>query len=62
MTSVIRFPPRRSAVVWLLQAAEGGWLVAALGHGWLHGDYDAAIADAQWLSRNLNLPIREATA
>ena len=31
MTSVIRFPPRRSAVVWLLQAAEGGWLVAARG-------------------------------
>jgi hypothetical protein len=62
MTSaVIRFPPRRSAAVWLLQPREGGWLVLARGHGWLHGSRSDALANASWLARNLDLSIREAT-
>jgi hypothetical protein len=52
-----RFPPRRSAVVWLLRHC-GEWLVLARGHGWVHGSYHSAIADALWLSKNLDLPIR----
>jgi hypothetical protein len=59
---IIRFPPRRSAAVWLLKAREGGWLVLVRGHGWIHGDYDDAIADARWLARNLGFPIREVAA
>ena len=56
--AIERFPMRRAACVRLLR--EGGaWLVLALEHGWLHGDRCAALADAQWLGRNLGLPIRE---
>jgi hypothetical protein len=60
--AVVRFPPRRATVVWLLQAREGGWLVLARGHGWLHGSRSDALADARWLSANLNFPIRELAA
>jgi hypothetical protein len=62
MTSaVVRFPARRIAAVWLLQASEGGWLVLARGHGWLHGSRSDALANARWLARNFGFPIREAT-
>jgi hypothetical protein len=57
--AVIRFPPRRFAAIWILPLAESGWLVLHGAHGWLHGDYGAAIADAQWLARNTGLPIRD---
>jgi hypothetical protein len=57
--NLIRFPPRRSGVVWLLRAHEGGWLVLASGHGWLHGSRSDALATARWLAGNLGLPIRE---
>jgi hypothetical protein len=57
--AVVRFPARRGAVVWLLQASEGGWLVLARGHGWLHGSRLDALADARWLAHNLGYPIRE---
>jgi hypothetical protein len=53
--SVISFPRR---CVWVFPADEGGWLVLAGGHGWLHGDYLNAMDDARWLARNMNLPIR----
>jgi hypothetical protein len=57
---IIRFPPRRSAAVWLFEAREGdGWLVLARGHGWLHGSRLDALADARWLAHNLGYPIRE---
>jgi hypothetical protein len=49
---------RRVACVWLLRETSGAWLVVAREHGWLHGSYFAALADAQWLARNLGLPIR----
>jgi hypothetical protein len=55
---VIRFPPRRCAAVWILRD-DGAWLVVAGSSGWLYGDRRAAIRDAQWLARNLNLPIRD---
>jgi hypothetical protein len=56
--TVYRFPMRRMAYVWLLRETSGAWLVLARDHGWLHGSYLAALADAQWLARNLGLPIR----
>jgi hypothetical protein len=58
--TVVRFPPRRSAAVWLLQAYEGGWLVLAREHGWLHGSRSDALEDARWLAGNLGLPVRDA--
>jgi hypothetical protein len=56
---VIRFLGRHAAVVWLLQATEGGWLVLARGHGWLHGSRDEALRDADWLARNFGFAVRE---
>ena len=59
MTStVVRFPPRRLAAVWILPLAESGWLVLHGANGWLHGNYGDALADAQWLARNSGLKIR----
>jgi hypothetical protein len=57
--SIIRFPARNAAAIFVAKAAEGGWLVLARGHGWLHSDVQSALADAQWLSENLSLPLRE---
>jgi hypothetical protein len=54
---LVRFPPRRAAVVWLLLDRDG-WLVIARDHGWSFGDFPSALADAQWLSQNLGMPIR----
>jgi hypothetical protein len=58
---IVRFPARRTACIWVVLNGDG-WLVLAGNHGWLHGDYGAALADARWLARNLNLPIRSAAA
>jgi hypothetical protein len=52
-----RFPPKRASCIWLLRA-DDAWLVLAREHGWLHGDYRAALDDARWLARNLGLPVR----
>ena len=57
--SIIRFPARNAAAIFVAKAAEGGWLVLARGHGWLHGDVQSALTDAAWLSENLALPVRE---
>jgi hypothetical protein len=54
---VIRFPPRRSAAVWILRA-EGAWMVIVRSHGWMHGNYGDALEDARWLAKNYGLPIR----
>jgi hypothetical protein len=58
--TVLRFPPRRLAAVFLLATADGWLVLAPRGHGWLHGSLSAARADARWLSDNFGLPIREA--
>ena len=58
--SIIRFPSRNAAAIFVREATEGGWLVLAKGHGWLHGDAEAAFIDARWLSENLSLPVRGA--
>jgi hypothetical protein len=58
---VIRFPARNAAAIFVREAPEGGWLVLARDHGWQHGDRAAAIRDAQWLAKNLSLPIRESS-
>lgn len=56
---IIKFP-RAFAVIKIMR--EGGaWLVLIGDHGWLHGDAESARRDARWLSRNLALPIREAS-
>ena len=55
-------PMRRAACVWLLRETNGAWLVLVREHGWLHGSYLAALVDAQWLARNLGLPIRSQRA
>jgi hypothetical protein len=56
---VIRFPARRMRAIWILPLAESGWLVLHGSHGWLHGHYGDAIADAKWLAHNAGLPIRQ---
>jgi hypothetical protein len=58
---IIRFPQRRRTAVFIV-VDDDGWLVLAGSHGWLHGDYDAALTDARWLARNLALSIRSAAA
>jgi hypothetical protein len=52
--SVLKFPVQ--AV--MLMPADGGWLVTVGDYGWLFGSSLPAEADARWLSRNHNLPIR----
>ena len=47
------------APIFVREIPGDGWLVSARGHGWLHGDRRSAIADARWLSRNLQLPMRD---
>jgi hypothetical protein len=55
--AVVRFPMRRSLAVWITRDGPA-WLVLAGEHGWLHGSRQEADRDAQWLGRNLNLPVR----
>jgi hypothetical protein len=58
--TIIRFPDRRTDCVRILREDNGAWLVLAREHGWLHGDHDSALHDAEWLGRNLALPVRGA--
>jgi hypothetical protein len=55
--SIERFPMRHAVCVWVLRD-EDGWLVLARDHGWTHGNYYSAMADASWMSQNLAMPIR----
>jgi hypothetical protein len=56
MADIVPFP-RRSLAIWI--ARDGAaWLVLVGNHGWLFGSRREAEHDAQWLSRNLGLPIR----
>ena len=54
---LVRFPARHASCVWILRESTA-WLVLHGNHGWAHGDHRAARADAEWLSKNLGLPIR----
>jgi hypothetical protein len=57
--NVFRFPPRHSAVIWIVEERDGdGWLALAGAHAWLFGSRSAALAEARWLAANLGLPIR----
>jgi hypothetical protein len=62
MTIIIRFPLRRVSIFIVRERDGDGWLALAGSHGWLFGSYDAAMAEAKWLARNLSLPIREVVA
>jgi hypothetical protein len=58
--TVIRFPPRRMAAVFICKERNGsGWLAIAGAHAWLFGSHDQAVAEARWLAANLGFPIRE---
>ena len=61
MTAAItRFPLRRDSSILIVRERDGGgWLALAGGHGWLFGEREDAISEAQWLARNLGLPVRE---
>jgi hypothetical protein len=60
--SVLRFPLRRAAAIFVCAERDGGgWLAIAGAHGWLCGSLNEARAVARWLSHNLGLPIREAS-
>jgi hypothetical protein len=54
---VARFPMRRSLAVWITRDGSA-WLVLAGEQGWLFGSRQEADRDAQWLGRNLGLPVR----
>jgi hypothetical protein len=57
---VARFPLRRVASILIVRERDSrGWLALAGPHGWLCGSLEDARADAQWLSKNLGLPVRE---
>jgi len=58
VSAIIRFPPRSVGAVIICRDSDG-WLAIAGEHGWLFGSIAEARAEARWLSRNLNLPIRE---
>jgi hypothetical protein len=59
MSKIVRFPSRKTAAIFVTEAPEGGWLVLARGHGWLHGSRLSAMLDAFWLARNYGFPIRD---
>ena len=56
---ILKFPTRAIRVI---RADFGSWLVLAGSNGWLHGDQNSAITDAQWLAENFGLPIRNVTS
>jgi hypothetical protein len=59
VTTVIRFPLRRVAVVLICREREGGWLTLCGSHEWLFGSLSAARREAKRLALNLSLPVRE---
>jgi hypothetical protein len=58
--TIIRFPPRRAAAIFVCEERDGdGWLAIAGAHGWLFGSLVEARREAMWLARNFSLPVRE---
>jgi hypothetical protein len=63
MMSAHRIPRRRVAILIVRERGRGGgWLCLAGSHGWLFGSLREARHEAQWLARNLAVPIREIRA
>ena len=57
---IVRFPPRRSAAVFICAERAGdGWLAIAGPHGWLCGSLHEARAVAHWIADNLGFTVRE---
>jgi hypothetical protein len=58
--NILRLDPRRSPAVWVARVERpAGWLVVAADHGWLHGSYRDALADARWLAKNRGFVLRD---
>jgi hypothetical protein len=52
---VLQFPFR---VIIVAREREGaGWLVIAGAHGWLHGDFNAALQDARGIAKAFGLAV-----
>jgi hypothetical protein len=56
--SVVRFPARNAAAIFVREMPGDGWIVIARERAWLCGDQRSAFAEAAWLSENLSLPVR----
>ena len=56
--SVVRFPARHHAAVFVTPEPLGGWYAVLGSHGWLFGSRRQAIAEAQELARVFQLPFR----
>ena len=57
--TVVRFPARYIAAIFVIPAPSGGWLtIAPRGHAWLFGDFAQAISEARWLGENYGVPVR----
>lgn len=54
--NIIPFPPRGPFAVRIEREAEA-WLVLCRDHGWLHGDYRAAIAEAYVIARGFGVAV-----
>lgn len=53
---IIPFPPRGPFEVAVSSAADG-WLVVCRSHGWLHGDQQQAIRDAQFVAETFGVAV-----
>lgn len=56
--SVLCFPCRRQAAVFVCREPLGGWYAVLGSHGWLFGSFHEAAAEARRLAKPLNLPVR----
>ena len=58
--TILRFPLRRTGSILIVRKRGGdGWIVLARKDGWSFGSRADAMAEAQWIARNLGLPVRE---
>jgi len=53
---ILQFPRRGPFAVEILREGPA-WLVRARGHGWLHGSYAAAVADAEVIAAGFGVAI-----
>jgi hypothetical protein len=62
MTATVLPFPRRGPWEIKIQREGDALLVLTRGHGWLHGSYAAARADAEWLAANHGVAIADHAA